>query len=62
MARITTVIESKRKRLETNGWKIGSTRELLDLNDQEEACVELCLNLADALKHQRIRVEAKGKA
>jgi transcriptional regulator with XRE-family HTH domain len=48
------VIESKRKRLETKGWKIGSAREFLDLNDQEEAYIELRLKLADALKRQRI--------
>ena len=34
--RTTTVIEGKRKRLETKGWKIGSTRDFLDLSDQEE--------------------------
>ena len=48
------MIESKRKRLETKGWKIGSTRDFLDLNDQEEAYIELRLKLADALKRQRI--------
>ena len=48
------MIESKRKRLETKGWKIGSTREFLDLTDQD-AYIELRLKLADALKRQRIR-------
>ncbi len=48
------MIESKRKRLEAKGWKIGSAREFLDLNDQEEAYIELRLKLADALKRQRI--------
>ncbi|MBI3530760.1 MAG: helix-turn-helix transcriptional regulator [Betaproteobacteria bacterium] len=48
------MIESKRKRLETKGWKIGSARDFLDLNDQEEAYIELRLKLADALKRQRI--------
>lgn len=37
------MIESKRKRLETKGWKIGSAREFLDLNDQEDAYIELRL-------------------
>lgn len=32
--------ESKRKRLEAKGWKIGSPREFLDLADQEETCIE----------------------
>ena len=48
------MIESKRKRLEAKGWKIGSARQFLDLNDQEEAYIELRLRLADALKRQRI--------
>jgi ribosome-binding protein aMBF1 (putative translation factor) len=48
------VIEGKRKRLEAKGWKIGSTREFLDLTDQEESYIELRLKLADALKRQRI--------
>jgi predicted transcriptional regulator len=48
------VIESKRKHLKTKGWRIGSAREFLDLNDQEEAYVELRLKLSDALKHQRM--------
>lgn len=48
------MIESKRKRLEAKGWKIGSARDFLDLNDQEEAYIELRLKLADALKRQRI--------
>lgn len=48
------MIEGKRKRLEAKGWKIGSAREFLDLNDQEHAYIELRLKLADALKRQRI--------
>ena len=48
------MIESKRKRLEARGWKIGSARDFLDLNDQEEAYIELRLKLADALKRNRI--------
>ena len=49
------MIESKRKHLEAKGWKIGSTREFLDLSDQEDAYIELRLKLADALKRQRMR-------
>ena len=48
------MLESKRKRLESKGWKIGSTREFLDLSDQEDAYIELRLKLADAFKRQRI--------
>lgn len=50
--RISIVSESKR--LPAKGWKIGSAREFLDLNDQEHAYIELRLKLADALKRQRI--------
>lgn len=46
------MIESGSKRLETKGWKIGSAREFLYLNDQEEAYMELRLKLANVLKHQ----------
>lgn len=48
------MLESKRKRLESKGWKIGSTREFLDLTDQDDAYIELRLKLADAFKRQRI--------
>jgi hypothetical protein len=48
------MIESKRKRMERKGWRIGSTRDFLDLTDQEEAYIELRLKLAGALKRQRI--------
>ncbi len=42
-------------RLEAKSWRIGSTREFLKLTDQEDACVELRLKLADTAKRQRIR-------
>ena len=29
--------ESKRKRLEANGWKVGSAKEFLELSDEEDA-------------------------
>lgn len=49
------MIESKRKRLESRGWKVGNAREFLKLTDEEEAYLELRLKLADALKRQRMR-------
>jgi ribosome-binding protein aMBF1 (putative translation factor) len=49
------MIESKRKRLEAKGWKLGSAREFLGLSEQEDAYIELRLKLADALKRQRVR-------
>lgn len=48
------MVESKRKGLETKGWKLGSARECLDLNDQEQDNVDLRQKLADVLKRQRI--------
>jgi hypothetical protein len=47
--------EDKRKRLEAKGWKVGSTREFLDLSPEEEAYVELRLRLAEGLKQRRVR-------
>jgi ribosome-binding protein aMBF1 (putative translation factor) len=43
----------KRKRLEAKGWKIGSTKDLLDLSDQEAAYIELRFKLAQGLKARR---------
>lgn len=45
----------RRKRLESKCWKVGTAHEFLELTDQEEACVELRLKLADAMKRQRRR-------
>jgi hypothetical protein len=33
----TTMNEEKRKRLESKWWRVGSTREFLDLSQDEEA-------------------------
>jgi hypothetical protein len=41
--------ESKRKKLESVGWKLGSAKELLGLSDQEEMYIELRLKLAEGL-------------
>ncbi len=46
---------SKRKRLETKGWKVGSAKDFLGLSSQEEAYIEIKLKLAAALRHQRLR-------
>ena len=45
--------DRKRKRLEANGWKVGSTKDLLQLSDEEEAYIELRLKLAVGLKARR---------
>ena len=45
----------KRKRLEAAGWKVASVREFLDLTDEETALIELKLDLARAVKAERMR-------
>jgi DNA-binding XRE family transcriptional regulator len=47
--------EDKRKRLETKGWKVGGTAELLGLTPEEEAYIEIRLRLADGLKQRRTK-------
>ena len=45
--------ESKRKKLESKGWKFGSAKDLLGLSDQEQMYIELRLKLAEGLKARR---------
>ena len=47
--------ENKRKRLETKGWKVGTTKEFLGLTRDEETFIELRLKLAEGLKARRVR-------
>ena len=47
--------EDKKKRLEARGWKIGTTKDFLDLSPGEEAYIDLRLRLADGLKRRRAR-------
>jgi len=44
-----------RIRLESAGWKVGATSELLGLTEEEAAIVELKLGLANAVREQRGR-------
>ncbi len=44
---------AKRKKLESNGWKIGSTADFLELTDEEAAYIELKLQLGNRLKAAR---------
>jgi len=44
---------AKARRLKAAGWKVGSTKEFLRLNDQEAALVEVKLCLMDALRQAR---------
>lgn len=45
---------AKRKRLESTGWRIGSSKEFLRLSEQENAYIELKLALAENLKKRRL--------
>ncbi|MFH1218904.1 MAG: helix-turn-helix transcriptional regulator [Candidatus Eisenbacteria bacterium] len=47
--------ESKRKRLEAKGWRVGNVADFLSLSPEEAAFVELKLRLADRLKERRRR-------
>jgi len=44
---------AKRKRLESKGWHVGSTKDFLGLSDQEAAYIELKLMLGENLKKRR---------
>jgi len=45
----------KKKRLEAAGWRVGTVREFLGLTDEEEALIELKLDLARAVRTERVR-------
>src|SRR5712691_9527725 len=47
--------DSKRKRLQAKGWKVGTAKQFLHLSDEEDALIELRLKLAEGLKTRRIR-------
>ncbi len=47
--------EDKKRRLETKGWKVGSTKEFLRLTDEESAYIDLKMRLADGLRDRRQR-------
>ena len=44
---------NKRKILEQRGWKVGDTREFLNLTDDEVALIEIKLSLAEGLRRLR---------
>jgi hypothetical protein len=43
----TKMRSTKKKRLESSGWKVGSAREFLGLSPGEETCIESKLGLAE---------------
>jgi ribosome-binding protein aMBF1 (putative translation factor) len=45
--------ETKRKKLEAKGWRIGTPKDFLRMSDEEEAYVNLRLKLAEGLKARR---------
>jgi len=47
--------QSKRKKLETKGWKIGTAEEFLQLTPEESEYIEIKLNLSKNLKERRQR-------
>ena len=47
--------EDKKRRLESKGWKVGTTRDFLGLSDEEHAYIELKLRLARGLRDRRQR-------
>lgn len=53
---------AKRKKLEANGWKVGSAADFLELSDEEAAYIELKLKLANRLKDIRIQRHLTQKA
>lgn len=46
--------KSKRSRLETRGWRVGSATEFLGLSPEEAALVETRLALSQALRSRRV--------
>jgi ribosome-binding protein aMBF1 (putative translation factor) len=44
---------TKRKRLESKGWKVGAAKEFLNLSHEESAYVELKLELSKILQKAR---------
>ncbi len=45
--------KAKQKRLESKGWKVSSTKEFLNLSEEEEVYIELKLALSQSLKSRR---------
>lgn len=46
---------AKRKKLESAGWRVGTTEEFLGLSSEEAKIVEMKLALGDSLRRYRIR-------
>jgi len=46
---------TKRKKLESKGWKVGSVEDFLDLSTEEVAYIEMKLALSSSLKEHRAK-------
>ncbi|MEE4312117.1 MAG: helix-turn-helix transcriptional regulator [candidate division KSB1 bacterium] len=46
---------AKREKLRANGWCVGTTKEFLELSEQEIAFIELKLALGENLKKRRLQ-------
>jgi ribosome-binding protein aMBF1 (putative translation factor) len=47
---------AKRKRLEAQGWRVGSTQEFLGLSAAEAALIETKLRLSQSLRQRRAKL------
>ena len=45
--------QTKRKRLETNGWKVGTAADFLELTPEEATFIEMKISLSQSLKKMR---------
>ena len=45
--------KKKKKRLQAEGWRIGTVKEFLGLSDEESAYIELKIRLAAGLRQRR---------
>ncbi len=45
----------KRRRLEKEGWQVGSVQDFLSLSPEESAYIELKLELSESIKERRER-------
>ncbi len=54
--------QAKRKKLETIGWKVGTTAEFLGLTPEEQTFIEMKLSLGSSLKDLARAIASKSKA
>ncbi len=47
--------QSKRKKLEAKGWKVGTAADFLNLTAEEELFIDMKLSLSHSLKELRLR-------